>query len=152
MLGGWADQLKQVVGREWPIPCHNHNQALAVTSVSVRHRSRRSRHIPCYLPRSATHSRAANSRPAHVSRRSARVCPPGSGQGAGAAQGLWGPGTTGRGQDHLDRGLGVGLPAGMEAFEVLEANPGEVRIRVFYDEFFGTGLEISKTGEVRQID
>jgi hypothetical protein len=39
-----------------------------------------------------------------------------------------------------------------EAFEVLETNPEEIRIRIFYDEFFGAGLEISKSGEVRQID
>ena len=45
--------------------------------------------------------------------RSARVCPPGSGQGAGAAQGLWGPNSAGRGQRDLDRSLGVGLPGGM---------------------------------------
>jgi hypothetical protein len=43
-------------------------------------------HIPCHLP-SATHSRAANGWSARVSPRSARVCPPGSSQGAGAAQG-----------------------------------------------------------------
>ena len=31
-----------------------------------------------------------------------------------AARGLWGPRTTGRGQHHLDRGLGVGLPGGID--------------------------------------
>lgn len=40
--------------------------------------------------------------------------PAGSGQGAGAAQGLWGPSTTGRGQHDLDSVLGVGLPGGMD--------------------------------------
>ena len=70
-------------------------------------------HIPCHLP-SATHSRAANGWSARVSPRSARVCPPGSSQGAGAAQGRWGPSTAGRGQHHLDRVLGVGLPGGMD--------------------------------------
>jgi len=43
----------------------------------------------------------------------AAVCPLGSGQGAGAAQGLWGAVTTGRGQHDLDRGLDVGLPGGV---------------------------------------
>jgi hypothetical protein len=47
-------------------------------------------------------------------KRSALARPPGSGQRAGAAQGLWGPVTSGRGQDHLDRSLGVGLPGGMD--------------------------------------
>jgi hypothetical protein len=58
--------------------------------------------------------RRPNGSPARVSQRSARVCPPGSRQGAGAAEGLWGPSTTGRGQHHLDRVLGVGLPGGMD--------------------------------------
>ena len=43
------------------------------------------------------------------------------------------------------------LPA-YEAFEVLESGPGEVRLRIFEDEFFGTGFERNKkTGEVRKI-
>jgi hypothetical protein len=69
--------------------------------------------IPCHLP-SATHGRAANGRPAHASPRSAGVCPPGASQGAGAAQGLWGPSTAGPGQHHPDRVLSVGLPGGMD--------------------------------------
>jgi hypothetical protein len=48
-------------------------------------------------------------------KRSSLARPPGSGQRAGAAQGLWGPSTTGPGQDHLDRSLDVGLPAGMDS-------------------------------------
>jgi hypothetical protein len=47
-------------------------------------------------------------------KRSAWARPPGSGQRAGAAQGLWGPSTTGRGQHHLDRIFGVGLPGGVD--------------------------------------
>ena len=47
-------------------------------------------------------------------KRSALARPPGSGQRAGAAQGLWGSSTTGRGQHHLDRSLGVGLPRGVD--------------------------------------
>ena len=39
-----------------------------------------------------------------------------------------------------------------EVFEVLEASPREIRIRVFYDEFFGTGVEVTEHGEVRLID
>lgn len=39
-----------------------------------------------------------------------------------------------------------------EVFEVLEASPEEIRIRVFYDEFFGIGMEISEDGEVLLID
>jgi hypothetical protein len=38
----------------------------------------------------------------------------GSGQGAGAAQGLRSPSPAGRGQHDLDRVLGVGLPGGMD--------------------------------------
>jgi hypothetical protein len=83
--------------------------ALPVTLVSVRHANLRSRRIPCHLPRGTTYSRAANSRAARALQRSARVCPPGSSQGAGAAQGLWSPSTTGCGQHHLDRGLGDGF-------------------------------------------
>jgi hypothetical protein len=47
----------------------------------------------------------------------------GSGQGAGAAQGLGGPSPAGRGQHHLDRGLGVGLPGGMDRHR-LGPHPG----------------------------
>jgi hypothetical protein len=39
-----------------------------------------------------------------------------------------------------------------EVFEVLEASPEEVRIRVFYDEFFGTGMEIDEHGEVVLVE
>jgi hypothetical protein len=39
-----------------------------------------------------------------------------------------------------------------EVFEVLEASPEEVRIRVFYDDLFGIGMEISEHGEVLPID
>jgi hypothetical protein len=56
-------------------------------------------------------------------KRSALARPPGSGQRAGAAQGLWGSSTTGRGQHHLDRSLGVSLPAGMDSYR-LGARPG----------------------------
>jgi hypothetical protein len=35
--------------REWPIPRHNHDQALAVTSLSVGGGRWRSRHIPCHI-------------------------------------------------------------------------------------------------------
>jgi hypothetical protein len=56
-------------------------------------------------------------------KRSALARPPSSAQGAGAVQGLWGSSATGRGQDHLDRVLGVGLPAGMDSHR-LGARPG----------------------------
>ena len=39
-----------------------------------------------------------------------------------------------------------------EIFEVLETSPSEVRIRVFYDDQFGTGWEITEQGQLRQID
>jgi hypothetical protein len=82
---GW--QAPAALGRERPIPCHNSDQPLAVTLVSVRHGSLRSRRIPCHLPRSATHSRAANSRPARASQHSACApagFEPGCERGAGA--------------------------------------------------------------------
>jgi hypothetical protein len=101
-------------GREWPIPGYIATWPVALTWPVRPPATLSSQLIPCHLPRSTTHSRAANGRAARVSQRSARVCPPGSSQGAGAAQGLWGPSTTGRGQDHLDSVLGVGLPGGMD--------------------------------------
>jgi hypothetical protein len=52
-------------------------------------------------------------------KRSALARPPGSGQRAGAAQGLWGPSTTGRGQHHLDRIFGVGLPGGVDGHRLV---------------------------------
>jgi hypothetical protein len=59
----------------------------------------------------------------HGSRRSARARPPGSGQRAGATQGLWSPSTTSRGQYDLDRILGVALPGGMDSHR-LGSRPG----------------------------
>ena len=39
-----------------------------------------------------------------------------------------------------------------EVFEVLESGPGEVRLRIFEDEFFGSELELNKkTRQVRKI-
>lgn len=39
-----------------------------------------------------------------------------------------------------------------ETFEVLESGPSEVRLRIFEDEYFGTGLEIDpKTGQTYEI-
>ena len=39
-----------------------------------------------------------------------------------------------------------------EVFEVLEASPNGIRIRVFYDEHFGTGWEITEQGWLREIE
>jgi hypothetical protein len=96
------------------IPCHNRDQSLVVTLCRGRHGSGEANPYPAAISTSTTHRRATNPRPARALQRSARGCPPGSSQGAGAAQGLWGPSATGRGQDHLDRVLGVGLPGGMD--------------------------------------
>jgi NAD:arginine ADP-ribosyltransferase len=38
-----------------------------------------------------------------------------------------------------------------EIFEVLKSSPGEIRLGVFEDEFFGTGFEIGENREIRQI-
>jgi hypothetical protein len=46
-------------GGERPIPCHNRSQSLAVTSLSVRGGSLRSRHIPCHIPRAEPKSLAS---------------------------------------------------------------------------------------------
>jgi hypothetical protein len=39
-----------------------------------------------------------------------------------------------------------------EIFEVLEASSSEIRIRVFYDEHFGTGWEIGENNRLRKIE
>ena len=53
--------------------------------------------------------------------------PPGSDEGAGAAQGLWRPGPPGRGQYAVDRGLGVGPPGGMDGHRP-GARPGRAAL------------------------
>jgi hypothetical protein len=39
-----------------------------------------------------------------------------------------------------------------ETFEVIDSSPNEVRIRVFHDEFFGTGWEVGENREIRKIE
>lgn len=39
-----------------------------------------------------------------------------------------------------------------EVFEVLEVGPVEIRVRVFYDEYFGTGMELTEQNEIRPIE
>jgi NAD:arginine ADP-ribosyltransferase len=49
-------------------------------------------------------------------------------------------------------GEGEVLFRAYEVFEVLEASPSEIRIRVFHDEWFGTGWEITEQRELKQIE